>query len=62
MQEELCVTPTGVRGVMAKEMSAGAANMTEAITTAPTLEAYARDVRQCLAFLAEQGQTFAQTH
>jgi 3-oxoadipate enol-lactonase len=37
-----CSSNLGVRGVMAKEMSAGAANMTEAITTAPTLQAYAR--------------------
>jgi 3-oxoadipate enol-lactonase len=36
-----CSSNLGVKGVMAKEMAAGAANMTEAITSAPTLEAYA---------------------
>jgi len=37
-----CSSNLGVRGAMAKEMSAGAANMTEAITSAPTLEHYIR--------------------
>lgn len=37
-----CSSNLGVKGAMAKEMSAGAASMTEAITTAPTLETYIR--------------------
>jgi 3-oxoadipate enol-lactonase len=37
-----CSSNLGVKGVMAKEMAAGAANMTEAITSAPTLEHYIR--------------------
>lgn len=37
-----CSSNLGVKGAMAKEMAAGAASMTEAITTAPTLEAYIR--------------------
>jgi 3-oxoadipate enol-lactonase len=37
-----CSSNLGVRGVMAKEMSAGAASMTEAIDSAPTLEHYIR--------------------
>lgn len=37
-----CSSNLGVKGPMAKEMSAGAASMTEAITTAPTLEHYIR--------------------
>lgn len=37
-----CSSNLGVKGVMAKEMSAGAASMTEAIVSAPSLEHYIR--------------------
>jgi 3-oxoadipate enol-lactonase len=37
-----CSSNLGVKGVMAKEMAGGAASMTEAIATAPTLEDYVR--------------------
>lgn len=37
-----CSSNLGVKGVMAKEMSAGAASMTDAITSAPTLVDYIR--------------------
>jgi 3-oxoadipate enol-lactonase len=37
-----CSSNLGVKGVMAKEMAGGAANMTEAIATAATLEDYIR--------------------
>lgn len=37
-----CSSNLGVKGVMAKEMAAGAASMTDAITSAPTLEHYIR--------------------
>lgn len=37
-----CSSNLGVKGVMAKEMAGGAANMTEAIATAPALEDYIR--------------------
>ena len=37
-----CSSNLGVKAVMAREMAAGAANMTEAITSAPALEDYIR--------------------
>lgn len=37
-----CSSNVGVRGAMAKEMAGGAASMTEAITSAATLQDYAR--------------------
>jgi len=37
-----CSSNLGVKGVMAKEMAAGAASMTDAIVSAPTLEQYIR--------------------
>lgn len=37
-----CSSNLGVKGVMAKDMAAGAASMTEAITSAPSLEHYIR--------------------
>lgn len=37
-----CSSNLGVKGVMAKEMAAGAASMTDAIVNAPSLEAYIR--------------------
>ena len=56
-----CSSNLGVKGVMAKEMSAGAASMTEAITSAPTLVDYIRKTetsRLAPDEVSEEGRTW----